>query len=527
MRKILVCVSLAALVVAGCDVIQSGGAATEAAKIDREMVTPQDLKAAVSDERVKAFYAARGWQPVWTEDMAGKLEAAFRDAERHAINPQGFLKHAREGATAADREAGLTLAALDYGQALAGGMVDPTKIYEVYEVTRPKVDLRAGFAAAVDSGEIGPWLASLAPADAEYRALSDAYLAYRQRAAGQARAEAIPAGGKIERGDSDKRLAAIVASLRSNGYLAVPAPPPKPQADKGKQPAKQAAPPPAPTAYTAELSEAVSRLQADYGIKPDGVIGDDTIEALNMGPVERARVLAVNLERRRWLDRRPAADRIDVNTAAAVLNYWRGGTLADTRRVVVGQPDWETPELASPLTRLVANPPWTIPETIAEEEIIPKGAAYMAAENIDRKNGRLVQESGPKSALGLVKFDMANKHQIYLHDTPAKALFASSERHSSHGCARVEDALGFARMIASDQGLSESFEKALAKGEETPVELKKQIPVRLLYHTAYWDGGRVLFRTDPYGWDDKLAAALGLGGQVRSRVRKKIEDVGP
>jgi murein L,D-transpeptidase YcbB/YkuD len=151
----------------------------------------------------------------------------------------------------------------------------------------------------------------------------------------------------------------------------------------------------------------------------------------------------------------------------------------------------------------------------------------MAAENIVSKNGRLVQEPGPKSALGLVKFDMANKHQIYLHDTPAKALFASSERHSSHGCARVEDALGFARLIAGDQGLSANFEKALAKGEETPVELKKPIPVRLLYHTAYWDGGRVLFRTDPYGWDDKLAAALGLGGQVRSRVRKKIDDVGP
>jgi murein L,D-transpeptidase YcbB/YkuD len=168
-----------------------------------------------------------------------------------------------------------------------------------------------------------------------------------------------------------------------------------------------------------------------------------------------------------------------------------------------------------------------VPESIAEEEILPKGAAYMRKENIVMKNGKLVQEPGPKSALGLVKFDMANKHQIYLHDTPAKALFAANERHASHGCARVEDALGFARLLAADQDLSEDFEEALATGEETEVKLKKQIPVRLLYHTAYLDGARVLFRTDPYGWDDKLAEALGLGKSVRRRVRTHVEDIGP
>ena len=527
MRRFLACVSLAALLAAGCDMVQDGGgsAATAAAEIDREKVTPQDLQAAVKDERVKAFYAARGWQPIWTEELAGKLEAAFGDSGRHAINAESFLKNARTGASAAEREAGLTLATLDYAQALAGGMVDPAKIYEVYEVTRPKVDVRSGFASAVESGEIGPWLAGLAPADPEYRALSEAYLAYKNKAGAQKRAEQIPFGGKIERGGKDPRVPAIAASLRNNGYLAAPAPAPRPK--DGKQAPKQSAPQAESTTYTAEMAAAVSRLQEDYGIKPDGVIGDDTLEALNIGPVERARILAVNLERRRWLARQAPATRIDVNTAAAFLDYWRDGAKVDSRRVVVGQPDWETPELSSPMTRLVANPPWTVPESIAEEEILPKGAAYMAAENIVSKNGRLVQEPGPKSALGLVKFDMANKHQIYLHDTPAKALFASSERHSSHGCARVEDALGFARLIARDQGLGERFEKALATGEETPVNLKEQIPVRLLYHTAYWDGSRVLFRTDPYGWDDKLAQALGLGGQVRARVRKHVEDVGP
>jgi murein L,D-transpeptidase YcbB/YkuD len=143
------------------------------------------------------------------------------------------------------------------------------------------------------------------------------------------------------------------------------------------------------------------------------------------------------------------------------------------------------------------------------------------------KNGKLVQEPGPKSALGLVKLDMDNKEQIYLHDTPAKALFAASERHLSHGCSRVENAVEFARLLAQDDGKLDAFDKALATREETPVTLSKPVPVRLLYHSAYVDGGRVVFRTDPYGWDDKLAAALGLGGQVRPRVKTHVEDIGP
>jgi murein L,D-transpeptidase YcbB/YkuD len=168
-----------------------------------------------------------------------------------------------------------------------------------------------------------------------------------------------------------------------------------------------------------------------------------------------------------------------------------------------------------------------VPDSIAEKEILPKGAAYMAKENIVMKNGKLVQQPGPKSALGLVKFDMQNDEQIYLHDTPSKALFASTQRHASHGCSRVENAVEFARLLAQDDGKLDAFDKALATKEETPIELANKIPVRLLYHSAYLDGGRIVFRTDPYGWDDKLAAALGLPGQIRPRVKTHVEDVGP
>ena len=519
MRRLLACVSLAALLGTGCGEI-TGGGSSEVASVDPKKVNVEELKAAVSDDRVKRFYEAGGWQAVWTDDLAGDLTAAFADAERHAINPESNLGTVRKGGTPAQREAALTLAALDYADGLARGIVDPRKLYEIYTVPMPKTDAAAGLRQAVGGGKVREWLASLAPSDPEYRALSDAYLQYKQRAPKEKRGP-IAQGEAVEPGKKDPRLPQIAESLKLNGYLAATAPASETQASAAKKAS------PDPTRYGGEIVTAVKRLQSDYGIKPDGVIGSDTLEALNNGASGRARILAVNLERRRWLERQPPATRIDVNTAAAFLRYWRNGTAAHQAKVVVGQPGWETPELGSPIVRLVANPPWTVPDSIAEKEILPKGAAYMQRERISMKNGELVQESGPKSALGLVKFDMDNPHAIYLHDTPAKALFASEERHASHGCSRVENALNFARLLAQDDGQLEAFDTALSSGKERGVELSQKIPVRLLYHSAYLEGGRILFRPDPYGWDDKLAQALGLGGAVRARAKPVVTDIGP
>ncbi|TFI57581.1 murein L,D-transpeptidase [Sphingomonas parva] len=525
MRRVLVCVSVAALLVAGCG-NEGGSGGAESAEVNPKQVSPEALQAAVKDERARKFYAARNWAAVWSDARAEELTGALGEAVRHGLNVDGYLEKVKAAGSPAEREASLTVAALDYAQTLAMGAVDPRKIFEVYEVPMNKVDVVGGLGQAIGGGDgaVKTWLAGLAPQDEEYKALQEAYVQYRQRADAEQRA-AIQPGDKIAPGDRDPRVPQIAQALQSNGYLA--AAQPAPQGGESAE-GNAAAPAAKPSnIYTPQMVQAVKKVQTDYGIEADGIIGNSTLEALNTGAKERARILAVNLERRRWLERTPPKTRIDVNTAAAELAYWRDGQVADRRRVVVGQPDWETPELGSPIFRLVANPDWVVPESIAKEEILPKGAAYMAKENIVMKNGRLVQQPGPKSALGLVKFDMANDHAIYLHDTPAKALFASTNRHSSHGCARVEDALGFARMLADQNGVREQFEKALATKEETPVSLPNRIPVRLLYHSAYLDGGRVVFRTDPYGWDDLLAKSLGFEGQIRPRVKTHVADIGP
>jgi L,D-transpeptidase YcbB len=255
---------------------------------------------------------------------------------------------------------------------------------------------------------------------------------------------------------------------------------------------------------------------------------------------DRLRALAVNLERRRWLERTPPRTRIDVNTAATTLVYWRDGTPRDTRRVVVGSAgERATPSLASPMFQLVANPTWTVPRSIG------MSAGYMARRGFTIRNGRRVQPSGPGNALGLVKFDMRNGHAIYLHDTPSKSLFLRDERHASHGCVRVHNALEFAELIARDEGVLQQWQRAQrpprpARGEdgeasERPryvqrwIPLPREIPVRLLYHTAFVENGQVRIVRDVYGRDDRVAAALGLPPRVRPtpRTGPAPADVGP
>jgi murein L,D-transpeptidase YcbB/YkuD len=195
---------------------------------------------------------------------------------------------------------------------------------------------------------------------------------------------------------------------------------------------------------------------------------------------------------------------------------------------VVGQPDWETPQLGSPIFQLVAHPIWRVPDSILEDELQDKSPAYLAEQGMEWRDDRLVQLPGPKNSLGQVKFDMRNDHAIYLHDTPAKALFGLPERHRSHGCVRVQDALGFALLLAHDDGILIDFQEALAKGEESLVKMKSEVPVRLMYRTVFLDEGKVRFVDDVYGWDDDLAYALGyVRKPPRAKAKHAREDVGP
>lgn len=414
-----------------------------------------------------------------------------------------------------------TRAALRYARALGMGLVDPTTLHEVYTLPRPEVDVVEGLAKALGRGDLQAWFGGLAPQDADYASLSEAYrAAVAEQRQGSGRAPRIAAAGLIRPGDRDDRVSAIAQQLAAEGYL-VELGTGQPQAaiDDTATPSRL---------YTDRIADAVRQLQRDYGLAEDGVIGPRTIEVLNLRPADRARAIAVALERLRWLARNPPATRIDVNIAAARLHYYRDGVLADSRKVIVGKPDRETPLLSSPIYRLVANPTWTIPKSIENSELAHVGPDYLANHNMVRRGGYIVQQPGPDNALGMVKFDMINDQAIYLHDTSAPALFDRSQRHLSHGCVRVEDALGFAQRIAEDEGVADRWQAASAGGEQTFVPLPVRIPVRLLYQNAFVDEiGRVTVRTDPYDWNGPVAQALGFDDGAHVKPQADAIDIGP
>ncbi|WP_313535294.1 murein L,D-transpeptidase [Sphingomonas sp.] len=501
---------------AACTILSlaSPAIAMQATETGAPPATPDtSLQALATAPDLRRFYARIGWRRVWTDEAVQVLGAAVARRADHGLDRLRFLPEPLPAETPDARDVALTRAALRYAGALAKGVADPKSLQAAYTLPRPDIDLVAGLAKALQRGELQRWLAGLAPGDADYARLSEAYrAAIAEQRQGAGPAPQIAATGLIRPGDRDDRIPAIARQLAAEGYLLEPG---------------TTAPAPSKL-YTDTIADAVRALQRDYGLAEDGVIGPRTIDVLTLTPADRARTIAVALERRRWLDRDPPATRIDVNIAAARLTYYRDGVVADTRKVIVGKPGRETPLLSSPIYRLVANPTWTVPKSIENTELAQVGPDYLAAHNMVRRGGYIVQQPGPDNALGLVKFDMANDQAIYLHDTSAPGLFERSQRHLSHGCVRVEDALGFAQRIAEDEGIGDRWQAASISGEQAFVPLPNRIPVRLLYQNAFVDEtGRVAVRTDPYDWNGPVARALGFDDGAHTTSRTEAIDIGP
>jgi len=478
--------------------------------------TAPTLRSLATEPELQRFYARAGWRVVWNEAATHALEDAIAHRADHGLDRLPFLPSIDAAETPVARDVALTRAALRYARAVAMGVVDPGTLHAVYTLPRPDTDVVAGLASALDRGDLTSWLAGLAPQNADYRQLSEAYrAAVAEQRLDSGSAPRIAAAGLIRPGDRDDRVPAIAKQLMAEGYLLAPGS------------TTSAAPAPS-RLYTDDIADAVRALQRDYGLAEDGVVGPRTIEVLNLSPADRARAIAVALERLRWLARNPPATRIDVNIAAARLTYYRDGVPVDTRKVIVGKPDRETPLLSSPIYRLVANPTWTIPKSIENSELAHVGPDYVASHNMVRRGGYIVQQPGPDNALGMVKFDMVNDQAIYLHDTSAPGLFERSQRHLSHGCVRVDDALGFAQLLAEDEGLADRWQAASASGEHSFVPLPVRIPVRLLYQNAFVDEvGRVTVRTDPYDWNGPVARALGFDDGAHTKTKADAIDIGP
>jgi murein L,D-transpeptidase YcbB/YkuD len=276
----------------------------------------------------------------------------------------------------------------------------------------------------------------------------------------------------------------------------------------------------------------VRRFQERHGLEPDGVIGAATDRSLGVSPFERVDQIRVAMERLRWLPARPSARFIAVNIPEFRLQAFDG---EDGPRVsipvVVGSAlrRTKTPIMQAAMQYVIFRPIWHVPPTIARKEILPRLARdpeYLARENMEVVRGHIRQRPGPDNALGLVKFMLPNAHDVYLHDTPQKALFQRSRRDFSHGCIRVGDAVALAEFVLAANDGTWDRERILSamngNRNNRRIDLRDPIPVYILYTTVGLDDdGRLVFFEDIYGHDAALAQVLAKGYPYR-RVRREV-----
>jgi murein L,D-transpeptidase YcbB/YkuD len=235
--------------------------------------------------------------------------------------------------------------------------------------------------------------------------------------------------------------------------------------------------------------------------------------ASRKGAGDRLQTIEVNLERQRWLPRRLPPDRAWVNIADERLILFRANRLVFATRVVVGEDvkKNQSPEFRATIDASFYNPPWVIPADIATAEILPKlvrDPDYLKRNKmVLRPNGEVEQLPGPEAGLGLIMFDMPNRFDVYLHDTPDRDIFNLDNRRLSHGCIRVKDPREFAALLA-DQPL-EVINQGIATGKTTRNDLRTPVPVFVVYETAFVDtAGTLQFRPDFYNRDPAIWQAL-------------------
>jgi murein L,D-transpeptidase YcbB/YkuD len=467
------------------------------------------------------FYRSRNFAPAWTgsNDDDGATAAVLlvlSHADAQGLLVQDYSNTANKwnavpepGPESAAFEISLTADLMRYAADVRLGKVDPARVYHDVELPARTFEFVAALNKALRAGRIDSFLADLPPPQPEYRGLVQALESYRAQ---QSRGgwTKIPAGSDVALDGSNPRSLALIKRLsQEDSSLAA-----------GQS--------------LEDVHNGLMRFQTRNNIRADGRAGPQTLTALNVPIGVRISQIVANMERWRWLQRKFEDSYILVNVPDQTAQFISNGSIVMETRAIVGRPASRTPITRMMGTSLVLNPPWHVPEDIAQEQLLPKlrqNPNYLASRNMvlvdgppDDPQGRKIpwrsvtampylvdQNPGPDSAMGTMMLDAPNNFGVYLHDTPGKSLFEAPTREASNGCIRVENMLQLSALIMGGDGDSaiEQLRADIATGETQRVPLGRDVPIYLLYQTAIaYQDGAVGFRSDLYGRDKPLIAAL-------------------
>jgi L,D-transpeptidase YcbB len=430
----------------------------------------------------------------------------------------------------ADAELKISSAVVEYARDARGGRINPQSLSKNLD---PKLYLPEpaeviGFIAI--RSDPAAYLRSFQPSHPQFEALRKALLAERGGQVEQTSGPmdiVIPAGPLLKAGVEHGQVALLRKRLEvpvkggGNEYL-----------------------------YDQELIEAVREFQKSKGGHPDGIVGSGTRQMLNgqsapqVSGQDKINLLLANMERWRWLPQDLGAFYVNVNIPEFQLRVVGDDAVVWETRVVVGKTDKQTPVFNDEMEEIVFRPNWYVPTSIKSEEIAPylyRGGGFFGGGwdtsilkrqglRIRGANGRdidpdtidwsrsdirryeVYQPPGAGNVLGLVKFRFPNTHDVYLHDTTQKHLFANAVRANSHGCMRVQNPDQFATvLLGHDQGWDASRVNAAMHGniDSNKILLKQHIPVYLTYFTAkVEEDGKLTQYRDLYGHDRRMIAAL-------------------
>ncbi|MBV1868337.1 MAG: L,D-transpeptidase family protein [Marinosulfonomonas sp.] len=494
-------------------------------------------EASARDKSIAKFYQANGYSPIWTgrsgRDRARRkaLLDAFSKSGNHGLPQAAYdteLLKANLRQVKSERDLGrieveLSKLFLAYAQDIQTGILVPSRIDSgiVRKVPlRNRTQLLTNFAKSSPAG----FLNKLAPSSPEYTRLMKQKLTMERLLAKGGWGATVP-GRKLEPGHSGNSVVALRNRLIKMGYLRRNA----------------------STKYDANLQKAVQQFQLAHGLNPDGVAGAGTLKEINVSPEKRLASIVVAMERERWTNMARGKRHIWVNLTDFSAQIIDNGKVTFQTRSVVGAntSDRRSPEFSDVMEHMVINPTWNVPRSIAVKEYLPllqKNPNAAGHLNLIDQGGRVVsraemdftqftetdfpfdlkQPPSRRNALGLVKFMFPNRHNIYLHDTPAKKLFSRESRAFSHGCIRLRDPFDFAYALLAKQirNPEQFFQSKLATGVENVVPLEKQVPVHLVYRTAFTSAkGNMNYRRDIYGRDARIFKALQKAGVALRAVQ--------
>jgi murein L,D-transpeptidase YcbB/YkuD len=504
--------------------------------------------ALVDRERLAKLYQSNGYRLLWSDGAkptaaAVALIRELQKADERGLNPADYpgerlaselddLKRTPNAGTGewALFDADLSLAGVRFVAHLHDGRVDPAAVGHNLAIQRDAFDAAAALAKAA-AADVSAALDALEPQFAHYALLKRQLARYRALALapGINDLPALPRSPRVKSlkaGDAYAGAAQLQKLLTALGDF--------PGADASAA---------APQTLTAPLVEALAAFQARHGEKPDGVLGAATLAELRKPLSARVRQIELTMERWRWLPSKLTGAPIIVNIPQFRLFAFESTSDSESQirqmSVIVGKAfeATQTPVFAADMTYLIFRPYWEVPYSIAVKELVPAARANPASiakhqmeivrgsgdaaviEPNTRENVELVakgvlrirQKPGPDNSLGLVKFMFPNPYNVYLHSTPAKALFNQARRDFSHGCVRVSDPVALAQYVLRDspEWTRERIEQAMNGNSTVTVTLKNRIRVFIVYGTALaLEDGRMLFFDDIYGHDQRLEAAL-------------------